>query len=93
MPASRLRSSSGLIRLSRAHSLTSVSEGKDGNIEKARTHVLAFSMVGHDETYLIAANISLTSGVLSFFNAFASICRIRSRVTERLCPTCSSVLG
>src|ERR1041385_4114275 len=41
--------------------------------------------------YWMAANISFTWGVFSFFSAFASIWRIRSLVTERLCPTCSSV--
>lgn len=41
--------------------------------------------------YWMAANISLIWGVFSFLSAFASIWRIRSLVTERLCPTCSSV--
>jgi hypothetical protein len=41
----------------------------------------------------MAANISLMAGVLSFFSAFASICLIRSLVTDRFCPTCSKVLG
>ena len=41
--------------------------------------------------YWMAENISFICGVFSFLSAFASIWRIRSLVTERLCPTCSSV--
>ena len=53
---------------------------------------LAVAVLLHEPTaYWMAANMSFTSGVFSFLSAFASIWRIRSLVTERLCPTCSSV--
>ena len=48
-------------------------------------------LIQESVAYWMAANISLISGVFSFLSAFASIWRIRSLVTERLCPTCSSV--
>jgi len=35
-------------------------------------------------SYLMATKSSLISGVFSFLSALASICRIRSRVTDKL---------
>ena len=83
-------SSWGLVYSSRPHCRTSalrvkVVEQKRGE-DRPRPFLLHESVA-----YWMAANISLISGVFSFLSAFASIWRIRSLVTERLCPTCSRV--
>lgn len=57
----------------------------------AQLGLAPFDFMRLETAYWMAANMPLTSGVFSFLSAFASICRIRSLVTERLCPTCSSV--
>ena len=66
------------------------SQGESHETERGEAEPRPF-LFHESVVYWIAANISLTSGVFSFLSAFASIWRIRSLVTERLCPTCSSV--
>ena len=66
------------------------SPGESHRIERGEARPPPF-LLHEPVAYWMAANMSFTSGVLSFLSAFASIWRIRSLVTERLCPTCSSV--
>ena len=83
-------SSWGLIYSNRSHCRTTALRVKV--VERKRGEDCPRPFLLHESVaYWMAANISFTSGVFSFLSAFASIWRIRSRVTERLCPTCSSV--
>ena len=66
------------------------SQGKSRRAERGEDCPRPF-LLHESATYWMDANISFTWGVFSFFSAFASIWRIRSLVTERLCPTCSNV--
>ncbi len=66
------------------------SQGKSRRKKRCKVRPRPF-LFHESMTYWIAANISLIWGVFNFLSAFASIWRIRSLVTERLCPTCSSV--
>lgn len=66
------------------------SQGERHGIEKGTSEPAPF-LRPKSWAYCMAENISFIWGVFSFLSAFASIWRIRSLVTERLCPTCSSV--
>ena len=83
-------SSWGLVYSSRPHCRTSALRVKVVEQKRGEDHPRLF-LLHESTTYWMDANISFTWGVFSFFSAFASIWRIRSLVTERLCPTCSSV--
>ena len=65
-------------------------QGESRRTERGETKPRPF-LLDERAVYWMAANISFTAGVFSFLSAFASIWRILSLVTERLCPTCSNV--
>lgn len=80
----------GLVDSIRPHCRTSALRVKAVELKRGEDRPRLF-LLHESVVYWIDANISFTWGVFSFFSAFASIWRIRSLVTERLCPTCSSV--